>query len=95
MLRSMITEDYTCKRKFKDPEVTSDWIAKKMFTIIKNNPSIGFDALSTDLCRIFSVETIKKRLFIAKKKVLKLVAVDFTSSYTRLQEYEHILLVKN
>lgn len=95
MVRSISSKDHTCKRNLKNPEVTSDWIAKKIYTTIKNNLAIGSDALATELCRIFGVGTRKKRLYIAKKKALRMAVIDFTSSYTRLQDYDHILLEKN
>lgn len=60
MVRSISTEDHTCKRKFKNPEVTSDWIVKKMYTTIKNNLTIGSNSLVTELCSIFCVGQQKR-----------------------------------
>lgn len=59
------------------------------------NPDIGCESMLDELRKRFSCSTTKKRLYMAKKRVLKIVDSDYTKSYAKLHEYANILLMKN
>lgn len=49
-----------------------------------------------DLLRMrFGTATTKKRLYRAKRLTLHVTKSDFTTAYTLLQDYPHIILMRN
>ncbi|KAK9188109.1 hypothetical protein WN944_019508 [Citrus x changshan-huyou] len=87
--------EHKCKELFKNPEVTSRWIAQKLYGFISFNPDIGCESMSDELRKRFSCSTTKKRLYMAKKRVLKIADSDYTKSYAKLHDYANVLLIKN
>ncbi|KAK9191190.1 hypothetical protein WN943_019801 [Citrus x changshan-huyou] len=79
--------EHKCKELFKNPEVTSRWIAQKLYGFISFNPDIGCESMSDELRKRFSCSTTKKRLYMAKKRVLKIADSDYTKSYAKLHDY--------
>ncbi|KAH9696873.1 SWIM-type domain-containing protein [Citrus sinensis] len=95
-IRTLKGGDHKCKPVFKNLEVTSNWVAQKLYSSIINNPGIGSGAMSTELRKRFNTSTTKKRLYRAKKQVLQIADNDFAkSSYARLHDYGNIILTKN
>ncbi|KAK9184652.1 hypothetical protein WN943_025003 [Citrus x changshan-huyou] len=94
-IRTLKGGDHKCKPVFKNLEVTSNWIAQKLYSSIINNPGIGSGAMSTELRKRFNTSTTKKRLYRAKKQVLHIADNDFAKSYARLHDYGNIILTKN
>ena len=68
------------KPVFKNLEVTSNWVAQKLYSSIINNPGNGLGAMSTELRKRFNTSTTKKRLYWAKKQVLQIADYDFAKS---------------
>ena len=75
-IRTLKGGDHKCKPVFKNLEVTSNWIAQKLYSSIINNPGIGSGAMSTELRKRFNTSTTKKRLSRAEKQVLQITDSD-------------------
>ncbi|KAH9770952.1 SWIM-type domain-containing protein [Citrus sinensis] len=94
-IKTLKCGEHKCKELFKNPEVTSRWIAQKLYGFISFNPNIGCESMSDELRKRFSCSTTKKRLYMAKKRVLKIADSDYTKSYAKLHDYANVLLIKN
>lgn len=83
---------HKCFDILKNPEVSSSWIAEKLYSDIKSNPDIGTATMANLLKTKFSTATTRKRLYKDKRKALHIVKEDFKQSYKLLQDYAYVLL---
>ncbi|KAH9753370.1 SWIM-type domain-containing protein [Citrus sinensis] len=95
MIKTIKGGAHTCVPLIKNPETTSKWVAEKLFGVIKSNPEISSSSIASVLLSRFGTATNRRRLYTAKKRVLKMCEGDYINSYALLNDYANILLMTN
>ncbi|KAH9674047.1 SWIM-type domain-containing protein [Citrus sinensis] len=95
MIKTIKGGAHTCIPLIKNPETTSKWVAEKLFGVIKSNPRISSSSIASVLLNRFGTATNRRRLYRAKKRVLKMCDGDYINSYALLNDYANVLLMTN
>ncbi|KAL9422372.1 hypothetical protein AB3S75_034609 [Citrus x aurantiifolia] len=95
MIKTIKGGAHTCVPLIKNPETTSKWVAEKLFGVIKSNPGISSSSIAYVLLSRFGTATNRRRLYKAKKRVLKMCEGDYINSYALLNDYANVLLMTN
>ncbi|KAL9429088.1 hypothetical protein AB3S75_030989 [Citrus x aurantiifolia] len=95
MIKTIKGGAHTCVPLIKNPETTSKWVADKLFGAIKSNPGISSSSIAFVLLSRFGTATNRRRLYRAKKRVLKMCEGDYINSYALLNDYANVLLMTN
>ncbi|KAH9681294.1 SWIM-type domain-containing protein [Citrus sinensis] len=95
MIKTIKGGAHTCIPIIKNPETTSKWVAEKLFGAIKSNPGISSSSIASVLLSRFGTATNRRRLYRAKKRVLKMCEGDYINSYALLNDYANVLLMTN
>ncbi|KAH9656287.1 SWIM-type domain-containing protein [Citrus sinensis] len=95
MIKTIKGGAHMCIPLIKNPETTSKWVAKKLFGVIKSNPGISSSFIASVLLNRFGTATNRRRLYRAKKRVLKMCEGDYINSYAVLNDYANVLLMTN
>ncbi|KAK9214459.1 hypothetical protein WN944_006451 [Citrus x changshan-huyou] len=95
MIKTIKGGAHTCIPLIKNPETTSKWVTEKLFGVIKSNPGISSSSIASVLLSRFGTATNRRRLYRAKKRVLKMCEGDYINSYALLNDYANVLLMTN
>ncbi|KAK2662250.1 hypothetical protein Ddye_000824 [Dipteronia dyeriana] len=90
MLKTLINE-HNCLAVSKNKDVTSAWIGKKFETLIKENPQMNIEVLSSIVLRSCGVNVPKYTLYRAKRYALDIGFEDHKQSYNKLNRYGYCL----
>ncbi|XP_027102956.1 uncharacterized protein [Coffea arabica] len=82
--------EHTCVMDKQCAEATSDWMAKKLVSVMRDHPNMTSKGVEAELLK-YGVRPSKMQIFRAKNKTLAEIEGTHAESYTKLPRYAELL----
>lgn len=86
---------HSCARTFKNPLMTSSWLAKKYLEKLRDNPDWSITDFRNKVSDDYVVRVSRSQAYNAKKKALEIVNGKHTKQFKKIWDYTHALLRSN
>nr|XP_027096179.1 uncharacterized protein LOC113716076 [Coffea arabica] len=88
------TPEHTCVMDRKNSEATSDWIAKKLISVMRDHPEMTSKGVKAEMQK-HGVLPSRMQIYRAKKKALEQIEGSHSEAYGRLPKYAELLRINN
>ncbi|XP_027191068.1 uncharacterized protein [Cicer arietinum] len=93
-LRKLV-DTHSCNREYKVKFMRSNWLGKRLYSIVKENSNIKITDISNKVHKKWNVGVSKINAFRARRVAIDMVDGSFREEYLRLYDYCHELLRLN
>ncbi|XP_027071688.1 uncharacterized protein [Coffea arabica] len=88
------TPEHTCVMDRKNSEATSDWIAKKLISVMRDHPEMTSNGVKAEMQK-HEVLPSRMQIYRAKKKALEALEGSHSEAYEKLPKYAELLRINN
>ncbi|KAL3533501.1 hypothetical protein ACH5RR_007022 [Cinchona calisaya] len=89
MIKSYHAE-HTCIMSKKNTEATSNWIAKKLVSVLKDHPKMTSKGIVVEMLK-FGVNPSKMQVYRARQKAFEEIEGSYGASYAKLPKYAELV----
>nr|XP_027101691.1 uncharacterized protein LOC113722614 [Coffea arabica] len=88
------TPEHTCVMNRKNSEAISDWIAKKLISVMRDHPELTSKGVKAEMQK-HGVLPSRMQIYRAKKKALEQIEGSHSEAYGKLPKYAELLRMHN